>query len=233
MRINPWVIAGGVGALLLLLSRKAIAQAGSAVVEGVKEDLKLKRIVDTAEDYNIPPAVALAIADVESGGGSGFAKDGKMIIRFEPHIFKDQTEKIMGKEVAPPLFKRGGQKEEWDMLNAAIAVNREAALKSISMGMFQIMGFNHKLVGYPDVESMFAAYSTDQKAQIKGFFDFCTKVKGNEKQGAPDIRLDEAARKGLWTVFARGYNGKGQSGYDTKMKKRYEAWVKQGYKGIA
>jgi hypothetical protein len=232
MKLNPWVIAGGVGAVLLLLSRKAITQAGSAVVEGVKDDLKIKRIVDSAEQYNIPPAVALAIADVESGGGSGFAKDGRMIIRFEPHIFRSQTKAILGDTIEPPPLKRGGQAEEWAMFDAAVKLNREAALKSISMGMFQVMGFNHKVVGYPNVEAMFSAYSADQKAQIQGFFEFCTKVSGNESAGGPNIRLDEAARKGNFLAFARGYNGKGQQGYDTQMKKRYDVWVKKGYKGI-
>jgi hypothetical protein len=233
MKINPWVIAGGVGALILLLSRKSVAAVGSAVVEGVKEDLKLKRILESSEKYAIPPAVALAIADVESSGGSGFGKDGRMIIRFEPHIFRAQTKAILGNTVEPPLFKRGGQAEEWAMFNAAAAVNREAALKSISMGMFQTMGFNHKVVGYSTAEAMFEAYSADQKAQIAGFFDFCANVKGREAKGAPWIKLDEAARKGMWLVFARGYNGEGQKGYDAQMKKRYEVWVKKGYKGIA
>lgn len=233
MKINPWIAAGGAGILtLLFLNRKTVATVGSAVVEGVKEDLRIKRIVDGAEKYGIPPAVALAIADVESGGGSGFAKDGRMIIRFEPKTFVSQTKKFLDKAVEAPLFKRGGQAEEYAMLDAASKVSRQAALSSISMGMFQIMGFNHGLVGYPTVESMFDAWSADQAAQIQGFFTFCSKVSGDEYANGPHIRLDEAARKGNFLAFARGYNGRGQKGYDAKMKKRYDTWVKRGYKGV-
>ena len=45
-----------------------------------------------AAEIGIPYAVARAILQVESGGRS-FADDGRMIIRFEPHIFYRQTDR--------------------------------------------------------------------------------------------------------------------------------------------
>lgn len=243
MRLNPWWIAGGAGALivtLLLVSRRAAAATVTKGVEGMSmtEAQRIQKIVKAAEAHLIPPAVALAIADVESGGSSGFSKKGRMIIRFEPHHFKASPdfEKVIP---MPPQFykadgkiKRGGQDQEWALLEAAMAIDRVAALRAISMGMFQIMGFNHKTVGYPTVEAMFQAYSTDAEAQLRGFFDFCAKTYGNEHKDGPTMRLDKAARIGNFLIFARGYNGKGQKGYDVKMKNRYDYWVKKGYAGI-
>lgn len=243
MRFNPFVIGGLLGGatLLLLFGRKAAAATVPTASGGlsVSEAQRIQNIVKAAEKYQIPPAVALAIADVESGGSSGFSKKGRMIIRFEPHHFKASPDfkKVIP---MPPQFytaggkiKRGGQDQEWALLEAAMAIDRVAALRAISMGMFQIMGFNHKTVGYPTVEAMFQAYSTDAAAQLRGFFDFCAKTYGNEYKEGPTMRLDKAARIGNFLIFARGYNGTGQKGYDVKMKNRYDYWVKKGYAGIS
>lgn len=213
-QVSPWLL-GGLGAAVLLL----IATKGENVVEMVKEVLDDKKrtemILKIAKERGIPDAVALAIFKIESGG-KGFGKDGKMVIRFEGHKFKLYSG---GKEVA---VVHAGQKSEWDNFNRAAAIDKEAAMKSISMGGAQIMGFNHKAVGFPTVQAMFDAYSTSEEAQIKGFFDF---VKA--------ANLEKAARTGDFLTFARGYNGKGQKGYDTKMQKLYAEFVKKGYGGVA
>ena len=225
-QVNPWLL-GGLGAAVLLL----IASQGETVVEMVKDVYDNKKRTDyirkLAKERNIPEAVALAIFKIESGG-KGFAKDGKMMIRFEPHIFKyhtdprpvkQRTKPYQGKEVAAV---HAGQKSEWDNFARASAIDPQAAMMSISMGGAQIMGFNHKLVGFPTVEAMFNAYSTSEEAQIRGFFDF-----------VKNTGLEKAAKSGDFLTFARGYNGKGQKGYDVKMKKLYDELVKQGYAGIA
>lgn len=211
--VNPWLLAGLGGAVLLLVFAK-----GESVVEMVKDILDDKKrtefIRKLAKERGIPEAVALAIFKIESSG-KGFGKDGKMIIRFEGHKFKEYSG---GKEVG---VVRAGQKAEWDNFARASAVDPKAAMMAISMGGAQIMGFNHKLVGFPDVKSMFDAYSTSEEAQIRGFFDF-----------VKNAGLEKAARTGDWLTFARGYNGKGQKGYDVKMKKLYDELVKKGYGGI-
>lgn len=218
MRRNPevqpwlWWVLGG--AVLVL-----IATYGKSVAQMVKEQLskqeRIKKIQALAAERGIPEAVALAIFTVESGG-KGFGSDGRMVIRFEPHIFRKYSG---GKDVA---VLRAGQKAEWDNYARAAALDPEAAMKSISMGSAQIMGFNHKLVGFPTVQAMFDAYSTSEPAQIRGFFDF-----------VKNTGLEEAARKGDWTTFARGYNGKGQRGYDDKMQAAYKQYVAKGFAGLA
>lgn len=232
--MEPLTIIGGLAALALFRKpQDAITMAAAASVPPTSEKLKL--ILKLADQYKIPAAVALAVAVVESGGGSGFAKSGRMIIRFEPHIFERLTEDAAygGKKIESPQGSHSNQTAEWSRFEAAAKLNPKAAMASISMGMFQIMGFNHKLVGYDSVQDMFQAYSTSQEAQIRGFFEFCTKSSGNTAQGNPSVRLDEAARTGNWLAFARGYNGKKQVGYDKKIANQYAVFTKQGYKGIA
>lgn len=180
-----------------------------------------------ARQRGIPEAVALAIFKIESGG-QAFGKDGRMIIRFEPHVFKyetdprpkaQRTKPYQGQDIA---VLRAGQAAEWDNFNRAAAIDKNAAMRSISMGAAQIMGFNHEMVGFPTVQAMFDAYAKSEEMQILGFFDFI-KAKG----------LENAARTGNWTKFAIGYNGSGQQGYDTKMANYYAKFVKDGYQGIA
>lgn len=212
MRLNPWWLAGGAGVLLLLTSKQAVA----AVTQILPKDARTKKILEIAAARNIPPAVALAIFDIESGGAGFSSKTGKMIIRYEPHIFRKRSG---GKEVPA---NRGGQAAEWDNFARASAVDPEAAMKSISMGMAQVMGFNHKMIGYPTVKAMFDALSSGEEPQILSFFDFIKSA-----------GLEDEARAGKWTAFARGYNGAGQKGYDTKMAARYKHYVDRGYAGIS
>ena len=210
MRLLPWTIGGGVALLLLLTSDPALA----AMTQALPKAERTKKILEIAKERGIPDAVALAVFDIESSG-TGFASDGRMIIRYEPHIFK----KYAGVEVPA---KRGGQNAEWVNFTKAALVNHEAALKSISMGIAQIMGFNHKLVGFDTPQAMYNALSSSEAAQIQAFFDFIRSTK-----------LENAARTGQWLTFARGYNGAGQKGYDTKLSARYKHYVARGYQGIA
>lgn len=163
-----------------------------------------------AGQIGIPESVAAAILAIESSG-NGFAKDGRIIIRYEPHIFERYT----GQKVPA---KRGGQSAEYANLARAIEVDRNAAYLSISMGIGQIMGFNHKIVGYSSPEKMFEAFSISIEPQIAAMFRFIANKKS----------ILEAAREGDFARFAHGYNGPGYRAnkYDTKMaaaQKAYES----------
>lgn len=77
---------------------------------------------------------------------------------------------------------------------------REAALKSVSMGLFQVLGENHKMIGFPSVSSMWArAALVDDRVDLFEFF-----VPFVIKAG-----LASALCRGQWAAFARGYNGPG------------------------
>lgn len=160
------------------------------------------------------PAIR-AVAQVESLGG-GYLPDGRPKILFERHKFHKYSK---GKWSATHSHiswpKAGGYKggaREYDRLEEAIALDRNAALLSASWGAFQIMGFNYKVVGFSDVESFVTAMVESSSRQLDAFVAF---IKSN--------RLDDELRRLDWAGFARGYNGASYhiNKYDEKMANAY------------
>lgn len=162
--------------------------------------------------------VVKAVFRVEAGG-SGFGPGGRVKIRFENHIFWDEWG-VNNADIFNAHFKYnkkqrwtghkwrpdGGawqechtsQDVEYQVLNFASSLNDTAALLSISMGLGQIMGFNHRAAGYDTVQQMFEAMQ-DRDEQIRAFFRFVV-ADGN--------RLDAMKNKD-WRKFALHYNGAG------------------------
>jgi hypothetical protein len=164
-----------------------------------------------------PVAAVRAVAEVESRGG--FLADGRPKILFERHVFHRLTEGRFGL-VNPAISARApggylGGAREYLRLAEAIALHREAALKAASWGAFQIMGFNHSLAGYADVESFVAAMVSGQGAQLDAFVAFLTTT-----------GLDDALRRCDWAAFARAYNGKGYraNAYDARLARAFASW---------
>lgn len=178
-----------------------------------------------ADKLGIDAGIAAAVVAAESGG-RGFGADGRMLIRFENHIFWDQWGKsnpdqfnalfrfdrpkiwqghtFRAKPNRPWSNVHDSQAAEWSALGVAQALNDSAAKKSISMGLPQIMGFNHASIGYDSVEAMFNAFSADERAQLIGFFDFI--------QGPHTVsRRITALRDKNFLAFAEQYNGPGQA----------------------
>lgn len=170
---------------------------------------------DAARELGCSVAAVKAVAFVESAG-DGFFSDGRPKILYERHIFHRQTGGQFSAQHSDISWASGGGyiggTREYDRLERAIALDREGALKSASWGKFQIMGFNHEVVGFPDVESFVAAMVSGEPAQLKAF---CAFIKTN---GLADelVRLD-------WEGFARGYNGPSfrRFKYHTKMADAY------------
>ncbi|MBZ0285175.1 MAG: N-acetylmuramidase domain-containing protein [Anaerolineae bacterium] len=177
-----------------------------------------------ADLLNVPVGSLVAVLVAESSGRA-FAADGRMIIRFENHLFW----RYWG-EKNPEIFNRhfkfdtsspknnwklhqfrpslqdtwenfhGTQAKEWNVLAFARALDDRAALFSISMGAPQVMGFNYKLVGYESVQHMFDAFTRSAHAQILAMFDF---VKGP----STDSRAIRALQSKDYLTFASIYNG--------------------------
>ncbi len=179
-----------------------------------------------AAQYGLEPAVVYAIQEVESKG-EGYLSDGRPKILFEPHIFWEQLQKA-GKNPAKYvagnediLYQKWGARPygtyaaQYPKLEKAKKIDKIAALKSASWGEFQIMGFNHKIVGYPDVESFVAAVSVQGSTNnINALMKFLE----SEKL----LRHVKGANKN-WAALAAGYNGPGykKNKYDTKMAAAY------------
>lgn len=86
-----------------------------------------EKIIPAANKLGVPPAVLAAVAATESGGGGN-----PSAIRFETHVFQRFTRQTVNGSKKDAFFQ-------------AYAINPEAAVKSTSFGIYQIMGFN--LVG--------------------------------------------------------------------------------------
>jgi hypothetical protein len=158
-------------------------------------------------------AAVKAVCEVEAPKG-GFFPDGTPTTLFEGHKFHAFTDGRFSEthpEISYESWTRehyGDWRREKERLAEAIALDREAALKSASWGKFQIMGFNHKAAGFLRVQAFVNAMYESEGAQLQAFVNFVLHEK-----------LDDELRDRRWADFARKYNGPGfkANRYDTKL----------------
>lgn len=174
-----------------------------------------------ADELGCHPADLEAIAEVESSG-FGWFKDGRIKILFEKHWFY----KLVSSQKRPQAVSSGLARRSWispskggyrdqrsadqryRLLDAAIDIDRAAALQSISIGRFQIMGFNYRICGFGTVEEMWAAFLDSEANQLRAFGNFLKSK-----------RLVAALRKRDFAAVEKGYNGGGLGGtYARRMK---------------
>ncbi len=193
-----------------------------------------------AAQLSIPVNAAVAVLAAESGGNA-FDPSGRLIIRFENHIFyqywgaahQDGFNRYFTFDGSSPanawrghlwrpdensdwLPFHGNQDAEWRVLTLARALDDTAALSSISMGAPQIMGFNFKRLGYDKVQTMFYQFARSANAQILGLFDF---VKGMNAS-SPAIK---ALQRRDYLTFASSYNGPANAATYSDIIQRYVA----------
>ncbi len=211
------------------------------VVEGSRIDMRVRQTYNKygnllkalSEYLGIDLASAIAVIAVESGG-KGF-DDGKVLIRFENHLFY----KYWGKENEKVFFEhftfnndkywlghkfRKNKRDEWqsfhgnqdrehEVLNFARKLNKQAAYMSISMGLAQILGSNSKIIGYENAQDMYDNFSKDIRYHILGLFDFLSP------------RMVKYLKNNEFVNFAAYYNGKGQA-------RRYGKWIQDHYEAF-
>ncbi len=185
-----------------------------------------------SKEIKIDIATAIAVLAVESGG-NGYGKSGKVLIRFENHLFNrffgktnqdiyDEHFKYSPRQQwKSHLFRKkisdkwitfhGNQEKEWEVLTFARSLDNDAALRSASYGAPQILGTNFKRIGYKSVEEMLNNFEKNIRFHIFGLFDFFNPkmikhLQNNEFEG-----------------FAKYYNGRGQA-------KKYGKYIETHYK---
>ncbi len=178
-----------------------------------------------AQTLGVDVATVKAVQQVESGRGGGFIDPEHPTLLFEGHIFWRELTKegIVPNEVAlgnedilyPKWTKshyKGGM-GEYTRLEKAIQIHRDAAWRSASWGLFQIMGFNHKACGCESVKSFIDKMHISEGAQLDLFVSF---IQNN--------RLDKPLRERNWAEFARRYNGPAyaENNYDKKLANAYD-----------
>lgn len=165
------------------------------------------------------PALRAVIA-VESNG-RGFDDKGRPTILFEPHVLYrnlegDERQQAIMLGLAYPkwgtrAYPRGND-AQYVRLEAARKINNEAAFRSVSIGLGQILGENYRSAGHQSAGEMFVAACDSEGAQLMQMAHF---IKSN--------RLDESLRRKNWAAFARSYNGPGyaKNRYDDKLAAAY------------
>ena len=196
-----------------------------------------KYLKEQANALGVSPAALAAVLKVESGGRA-FGPDGRVIIRFENHVFWnvwgkeskgefdshlkfDAKERWKGHQSArAPCDPWGAchtsQAIEWEVLNYAKTLDEGAALASASYGIGQIMGFNHKAVGYASDREMVKKFDEGIKPQLDAMIAF---IKGKEK-------CLRGLRAKDYTLFAECYNGTGKAAeYGARIKEAADAFA--------
>ena len=185
-------------------------------------------ISEFANAHGIEPNVLLAVLQIESGGNA-FNSFGKPVARFELHVFVNylnESEKAQFNQyfeengwqhhlanLGNGLEQfHGNQEKEYKVLELAKSINKEAAYKSASYGMAQLMGFNFKACGFNSAEELFNAFCLSEAEQALAFCRFL----GNKL---------EPLRSKDFKTFASWYNGPGQVD-------RYAALMLQAYNNL-
>ena len=181
-----------------------------------------------AATNGIAPAALKAVQIVETGGQSGFITKNHPKILFEGHIFWQQLERIgidprrhvKGNENI--LYKKQDQTKyrggaaEYPRLYAACSINIDAAYRSTSWGMFQILGINYGWCGEPTVADFVKKMTYSEYHQMMLAINFM------RNSGLLKLLANHD-----WTGFARRYNGPGYA------KNRYAKRLADAYKTLS
>lgn len=190
--------------------------------------LSEKDLRDVSKELGIELAAMKAVNEVESMG-LGFIA-GKPKILFEGHIFWKRL-KVHGID---PEDVREGNKDilysrwtskhyeggiaEHSRLSKAKEIHESAALESASWGLFQIMGFHYKSLGYNTVQKFVKKMEKNEREHLIAFARF---IKFH--------KLDGYLKDHEWAQFARKYNGPGykKNKYDEKLARAYGKYKDQ------
>lgn len=140
-----------------------------------------------------------SIIQVESGQHGFSEKTGKIIIQFEPTWFKREYSRWQQDTTHTTWQSNwvGDQTQEWNAFNNAFAENADAAMKSTSIGMMQVMGFHYAEIGYKTVGAMWDDAKISEANQVTQAVKWIKTVPA----------LDKALKDKNWPMVAYYYNG--------------------------
>jgi len=185
---------------------------------GKSRALSTDGLTATAQTLGVQEPEIWAVLAVETSG-CGFLGDRRPQILYERHIFHRLTGgRFDDGEISDPTaggYGAGGA-NQYDRLAKALALDRGAALQSASWGLGQVLGTNFAAAGFADVETMVAAMSDSEDAQLAAVAGFLKTSK-----------LDQAMRDHDWAAFARGYNGPqyAKNNYDNQLHDKYQKYA--------
>ena len=160
-----------------------------------------------------------AVADVESNG-SGWFNSGLPKILWERHKFWKHTADKTASWYSNPNAgdytmdaNANGINDSWEKLSLAIGKDPLAALKSISIGKFQVLGEYYLQCGYQHPIEMLYACSRSELAHYAMLRDYILNV-AKLKEAFLALSTNPNDNR----AFARGYNGKAYERYEYHIK---------------
>jgi hypothetical protein len=159
--------------------------------------------------------VLKSIIQVESGQHGFHPVTGKIIIQFEPSWFKRLYKNWAAatRRTTWQSNQVGNQAAEWKAFNSAFAVDADAAMKSTSIGMMQVMGFHYAETGFKTVGEMWDFAKESEHNQVLLAIKWIKTVRP----------LDLAIKNKDWQKIAYYYNGANYRAfcYDTRLLSAY------------
>ena len=165
-----------------------------------------------------------AVAEVESAGG-GWDDTGLVKILFERHRFYKycpvHKRPLNQPDICNPQpggytidADKDGINDSWEKLARAVLIDPLAALKSVSIGKFQVMGEHFALCGYEHPFYMLKACTASEKAHYELLKDFILKV-----AKIKPAFLKVSSNPADCVPFVMAYNGSGykKNNYDVKL----------------
>ncbi len=169
-------------------------------------------------------AALWTVFEVETGGitqGFGFRADRRPQILFERHKFREFTDGKFNRSdpaLSGPQGGYGGLVTQYSKLERALVLctqhqlSPEPALRAVSWGIGQVMGFNHVVAGFQSAQKMVEAMVQSEDNQLLATVNF---LNAND--------LSRHLHTQDWARFALGYNGRSyaQNQYDIKLEQAY------------
>ncbi len=181
-----------------------------------------------AADLSVDLASVYAIKSVESKG-LGFLDDGRPKILYERHVMRRQLRKNGVGKIAiqtairnfPNLVNtrsggyKGGSAAHY-RLSLAKTIDFNSALESCSWGLFQIMGYHWRALGYNSVHQFVEKMYANEGNHWQAFTRFVL----------ADKALHNALKANNWAEFAKRYNGPAykKNQYDIKLAKAHASY---------
>ncbi|MFO1185826.1 MAG: N-acetylmuramidase domain-containing protein [Bauldia sp.] len=176
----------------------------------------------------VEEAALRAVISVETAG-KGFDGRGRPDPLFERHLFWAELGNTPARAEAA---KKGLAVPKWPgpgtyprtkdgvyaQIDAAAAIDLEAALRATSWGLGQILGRGCLEAGYPTALAMVQAFMDGEFAQLMAMVRLI-KARG----------LDKALAGHNWAAFALPYNGAAyaRNHYDTRLAEAFVAWTRR------
>src|SRR5260221_2332574 len=199
---------------------------------GAHSPLQISDLIAEAATLQCTQAIVHAFSDIESTG-SGFLPGGELKMLYEARYFhlltKGEFDRL-APNLSSPVWDRSlygaGGLHQLARLKQAMRLSSDpavidAALKSCSIGRYQVIGANHKMLGYPTVSDMYVDFCASELPHLKGFGSFI------KSAGLLDELQSDPPE---FVALAVGYNGAGEraNGYAQKLQTECYHYVAEG-----